>query len=438
MITEEKRIKSLNNSLRDGICASITDGLTSNYLIPLALALKATTIQIGYLSAFPLLIGSLLRFKTADFASFVKNRPKTIAFFVCFLATIHFLIGLIPFIFYKHPIIFLIAFISCMASTEAFAGPIWASLMGDLIRPEKRGYYLGWRNRILGFVNVIFSFIGGLILYISGKKVFWGYLILFFLAGIFRFFSGYFISRMDDCEIQIKKEHYFSYWMFIKRLKESNFAKFTVLIALLSFSTNIAAPFFTVYMLRDLKFSYLTYTILVTVATISGLLSLTYWGKFGDRLGNVRVMKISSFFIPILPIMWLIWNNPFYIGIIQILGTYFWTGFNLATGNFIYDVSSSEKRARCIAYFTATNGIAGFLGAFIAGYLAKWLPGFYGNKLLTLFLLSGILRLIVLSLGLPNIKEVRKVEHMEEGEFLYNVLGVRSAVNFLRNIVVKG
>ncbi len=109
---------------------------------------------------------------------------------------------------------------------------------------------------------------------------------------------------------------------------------------------------------------------------------------------------------------------------IQIFSGFFWAGFNISVSNFIYDAVTPAKRSRCIAYFNVVNGTSIFLGAVLGGKLALILPAFNGYKLLTLFLVSGILRIIPAGLSFI-IKEVRPVHKMRNREIFYYITGFR-------------
>jgi MFS family permease len=106
--------------------------------------------------------------------------------------------------------------------------------------------------------------------------------------------------------------------------------------------------------------------------------------------------------------MWLITNNP--LGILlgpQLLGGIGWTAFNLATSNFIYDNIPSEKRGEYIALYNFLNGLGIITGGLIGGILISFLTITFMNEFCFLFLLSGILRLLIVIFFLPRIKEVR-------------------------------
>jgi MFS family permease len=416
---------SLKNSFFDGCFASAMLGFTEQYITPFAVALKATSAQVGMLAAFPSLISALAQLKSADVTEHLKSRRRILNIFVFLHAFMFIPILLVPFVFRENSVLWLIFFVTLLNLVGAFPGPAWASLMSDHIPPSARGKYFGWRNRFIGAITVACAFLAGFILNIFGKESYAGFVIIFGLACAARFISWYFLSKMYEPPIRITHEHYFNFWDFISRVRESNFAKFVFYVASISFSVNIAGPFFAVFMLRDLNFNYVTYTVIVTTATIATLLTMNLWGRHADRTGNLKVIQLTSFFIPIVPALWLFSQDIYYLVIIQVLAGFVWAGFNLSVMNFIYDAVMPEKRTRCIAYFNVINGTAICLGALLGGVLAKAMPPLFGHRLLALFLLSGAMRAVFAFIFLPKIKEVRRVEKIRSIDLFFSVIKLR-------------
>lgn len=417
--------RSLKSSFLDGIFASCMVGMTADYITPYALALKATNSQIGFLSAIPNLSASLVQLKSPDITERLRSRKKIINIFVLLHTLMGIPIILIPYLFKWQPIIFLIIFITLFTGFNAFAGPAWSSLMSEHVPLKCRGRYFGWRNKILSIVTISAAFIAGFILHLFRHNILRGFLIIFSIAFISRFISWYFLTRMYEPAFKVKKEAYFSFFDFIKRIRASNFAKFVVFVASLNFCVNLAAPFFSVFMLRDLKFNYLTYTILVTTVTIAQIFTIDRWGKHADKIGNVKVLKFTALFIATLPLWWIINQSPLYLIIIQIISGFAWSGFNLCATNFIYDAVTPEKRTRCIAYFNVSTGMALCCGALLGGYLVNILPKPFGFKILSLFFISGVLRLLAVTLFSGKIKEVRAAEEITSKDLFYSVIGLR-------------
>jgi MFS family permease len=125
--------------------------------------------------------------------------------------------------------------------------------------------------------------------------------------------------------------------------------------------------------------------------------------------GNREMLKFGSILVSLIPILWILSKNPIYLIFIpQLVSGIGWAAFNLAASNFIYDSVTPQRRGICVAYYNLLNGLGVFMGAALGGFLANYLTISFMNKLLFIFLVSGILRIIVSFIMMPKIKEVRQ------------------------------
>lgn len=424
--------KSLRFSFLDGAFASGMTGFTAEYFTPFLLLLGATAKHVGMLSALPNLFSSLVQLKSADFTERLKSRKKIINIFVFLQAIMLLPMAIIALLGGATPIIFILVVV-LFAAFNAIATPAWASLISDLVSEDKRGAYFGLRCRILGFITVGATFIAGFILHkMKTFNAFYGFVIIFGFAFIFRIISWYFLMRMHEPALEYKKEHYFSLFDFLSRIRESNFAKFVIFASLMSFSVNLAAPFFPVFMLKDLRFSYLLYSLITITATLFVNLTIGRWGVHADRVGNIKIIRFTSRLIGIIPLLWIINHHPAFLFCVQIFSGFAWAGFNLCASNFIYDAVTPEKRTRCISYFNVFNGLGVCCGALIGGFLLPSLPAFLGYKILTLLLISAVLRIIVGNLIPFKLKEVKSVEKIKSTELFFSVVGIKPLLGIER------
>jgi MFS family permease len=410
--------RSLRMSVLDGAAYAAMAGLVQNYVTPLALALKATTSQVGLLSSIPNLIVGFSQLAAPRLSERAGSRKGLIRPMVFMHAVMFIPVLLIPFIIGSSQVWYLIAFITISTVFGALASPAWGSLMADLVPIRLRGRYFSSRGRIIGIITLVFSFIAGGILQLLTKKLFIGFAILFGGATVFRLLSLYFLSRMYEPEPSDNGKNDRSLFHMVSHVGSSNLGRFTLFIALISFAANLASPFFSVYMLRDLGFDYLTYTIIISCASISSLLFLTYWGRRADLAGNMKVIKVTSCLLPIIPLLWLASRNVYYLIFAEIISGFAWSGFNLAVVNFVYDASEAQNRTKHIAVFNAITCLATFLGATIGGYLAPHLPALLGYQFRSLFTLSGLCRALVVVLLLRQLIEVRRVPAIPLSRFL--------------------
>lgn len=421
-----KNRKTLKYSFLDGFFASGMLGLTQDYLIPFMLFLGGTARHVGLLSALPNLFASIAQIKSPDFVHSLRSRKKIINSFVLLqaltllLATVLVITKRITPI----PFIFLVAVFTAFG---ALAYPAWGSLMADLISAEKRGKYFGWRNQVLGLLTVAFSFTAGLILHIAKPiDLLCGFAAIFGLAFICRIFSLYFLTRMREPLLNHDGDDGGSILDFIFRLRENNFARFVVFVSLINFSVMVASPFFPVLMLRDLHFSYMLYTLLTLASTLTIYLSIKRWGEHADRVGNLKVIKLTSRFIVFVPLFWLVNRDPWFLILAQAFSGFFWAGFTISCFNFINDCTTPERRTRSIAYYNAITGIGICLGALAGGFLVKFLPEVFGYRILALFIISSAMRFIIAFFVPFKLREVRRVEKVDDNSLVFSVIGIKS------------
>ncbi|MFH1798056.1 MAG: MFS transporter [Candidatus Omnitrophota bacterium] len=427
--------ESLKISIVEGVFASAMAGFTQDYFAPFLLVLGGTVRQIGLLSAIPNLAASLIQLKSAALIAWLGSRKKMINIFVFLQAIALIPMVILAFVGAREPGLFivLVVLFTCFG---ALSSPAWGSLISDLVEPAERGQYFGLRNKILGFAAVLASFTAGFILYTSKKaNISRAFALIFTAAFIWRIISWRKMKRIYEPILHDDGKNHFTLIQFLKHLKKSNFAKFVVFSSLMSFSVNIASPFFAVLMLRDLKFNYLLYTIVTLAATLTIYVAIARWGRHADKTGNLKVIRITSPLIGFIPLLWLINQSPVYLICAQIFSGFLWAGFNICTTNFIYDAVSPAKRTRCIAYFNTLNGMALCCGAVLGGFLLPFLPPVRGYKILTLFIVSSMLRIIV-GLFLPRqLKEVRAVESIKSDQVFFSMIGIKPLLGVERKTI---
>jgi MFS family permease len=409
---------SLKLSVLDAGAYSVMLGLTQNYVSPLALELKATTTQIGLLSSIPSLAMAFSQLAAPDLSARAGSR-KGFILPVVFMHAIMFIpILLVPYLFHVSAVWWLIGFVTVSVVMGSIANPAWGSMMADLVPERLRGRYFGFRGQVSGFVTQVFTYVAMGILLLFASNIFIGYAICFGAATVFRLLSFSFISRQYEPKLPVSKKPGPSLLHIFKNVGSTNLGKFMLFFSLIDTSQMIAGPFFTVFMFRDLHFGYLYYCLISTASQLAVLVFLPFWGRRADKWGNLKVVKIVSFLIPVVPILWVFSENIFYLVAANIISGFAWSGFSLAGVNFAYDASESENRTKYLAVFGAIDGLGCCLGALLGGYIAPLLPELFGYQLRTLFVISGVLRALVAFFFLRQIKEVRNVTDISNWELI--------------------
>jgi MFS family permease len=419
--------RSLRMSVLDGAAYAVVLGLIQNYITPFALALKATTTEVGLLFSLPNFIVGFSQLAAPRLSQRAGSRKGLIIPMVFLHAVMFIPILLIPFVIGSAQVWWLIGLVTVSTVFGAIANPAWGSLMADLVPIRLRGRYFSSRGMIAGVITLVFSFIAGGILQLFTATPFTGFAILFGGAVVFRLLSCYFLSQMYEPKPPENIKDDRSLLHMVSHVGSSNLGRFTIYFGLVSLVTNVASPFFPVYMLSDLNFNYVTFTVVTSAVSVASLGFLTFWGRRADLAGNIKVVKVTSFIIPLVPLLWLASKNVYYLIFAQIVSGFAWSGFNLAGVNFVYDASEAQNRTKHIAVFNAITCLATFLGALIGGYLVPLLPQLFGYQLLSLFTISGILRGLVALLLARQLVEVRRVPDLNLTEFMMGRSGSLTA-----------
>lgn len=428
--------KSLTYAIKDGIYFAIMGGAGESYLSAFAIFMKLSNSQIGLLASIPQLLGAFMQLFSVSLLNRLKNRMPIIIYGVVAQALSWIPLLILPMFFKPYASILLILCVTAYYIFGNLSTPPWNSLMGDIVPESNRGAYFGYRNRIMSIYSLGAIVLGGLLLHGTEKagNPWIGFSVIFVASMIARLLSAYSLSKMENPYYHVDDKDDFTLFEFFAGFRQSTFVRFVIYTGLMHFSVMLAGPFFAVYMLRDLKFSYLEFMIAVSVVVLVQYFTLHNWGKFGDRFGNRKVLEITGFALPIVPVLWLFTDNFYFILVIQMLAGLTWAGFNLSMANFIYDAIPSPRRAKCVAIFNILNACGIFLGGFLGGWLSGYLPGSIEvldiriniiSNLQWLFLLSGISRLIMSIIFVPTIMEIREVEAITYKELIIRVSSIR-------------
>lgn len=409
--------KALGRSIKEGTAANIATNLGDNNIIPFAVALNSTPIQIGLLSSFSGFLYQLSQYFGARMMEGVP-RKKIVLRFVLLQALMWLFIALVGFLVWKglfdgFSAWVLIVFYSILMFFGGIAYPAWFSWMGDIVPQKTKGQYFGKRNLITGIAGLIALLLGAFLLDYWKTKglVLLAFSVLFALAFLFRFISYVIFKTQYSPQFKAKKRDYFSFFSFVKRY--DNFGKFAVYQGLLNLAIMIASPFFTVYMLKELGFSYTLLTLSTISYVIFYLLFLPVAGRFSDSYGNKKLVTIANIFFIITPILYILFKAPLWIILLpQLSAGIANAASTISFSNFTYDSVSQKHRGICVTYTNIMIGIGTLVGSILGGFIVSYAHPASFNPYIFVFVIAAILRAGVASIILPKIKEVRKVNRL--------------------------
>jgi MFS family permease len=330
-------------------------------------------------------------------------------------------------------------------SANNLATPQWTSIMRDLVSERRRGRYFGYRTRLTTITTFVALVACGLILHEldTSGYTYLGFVLIFAIAFVARLISVYHLTFLHEPEVHgAAPDMHIEHWW--RSLQSTGAIGFSTYVALMNLAVGISAPFFTVYMLHDLGLSYLEFTILSGTSVIVQFLMLTTWGRMADVYGNRLILMLTSFSLPIVPLVWLLADDFWMLMLFQTLSGLSWSGFTLCAGNLLYELVPRTRRAAYVAFHNVGTAAGVFVGAMIGAVLAIALPPrsvLFGDSgvasnLLYLFALSGLTRAIFAALLARRVRDIRKPRKaMSAQALVMRVTGFSAALGLIYDFI---
>ena len=419
--TGEKKLKhkARRYSIKEGIFYSAKMSFGDRFIHPFAIAINASNPLVALLTSISGLLGPLSQLLSAQ--KFGKFSRKKVVMFSVLLESLMWLPFIVIAILFSKgifvnllPVLLLLSFSIYTIMANA-SYPHWFSWMGDIVDKKYRGRWFSKRNLLMGVASVILAILASIFLDYFKKidLAMIGFVVLFSLALISRFISWSIFKKQYEPKLKLEKEDYFSFWQFLKKAPKNNFGRFSIFRFTYTFAASISGAVWAIYLLRYLGFSYFTYMVILISEIAFSLLFVGLWGKIADKYGNYKVLMITTLFLPITPLLWILHPSPIYLILVPALvGGIAWGGFALAIGNFIYDNVGKQKRSLAVSYYTMLWGIGVSAGAGVAALLIKYLPTWIFEPILLIFIIGAIGRMIAVAWWVPKLKEVRKIKKL--------------------------
>ncbi len=383
-LTEKEVEKGLKMVIWDGLAGEVTLALTgSTFIVAMALLLGATNIQIGLLGSLPTLT-NLAQLISIWLVKKFNNR-RAIAVYCTYLARIPLVLTGCLILSLQHASIrLLLFFLFFYYFFTSIAGPSWNSWMKDLVPEKILGTYFSRRTRYTQTLNVILSL--GLALLLDHVRTAWpqyelrAYALFLLVAGIVGLIGGYLLSKAPEPRSQLSDADILS--LFKLPLRDRNFRKLLLFNSAWVFALNVAAPFFTVFMLRGLGLPITYLIVLAVISQVVSIITLRAWGTFSDRYSNKTILGLSTPIYIATIIAWCfvgIYRNE-YMNLLLLLGIYVFSGIatagtNLSLTNIGLKLAPKED---AIVYLSVKNiitavfsSLAPLLGGILADYFMK-------------------------------------------------------------------
>jgi MFS family permease len=356
----------LYDALSHEAMGALTTGV---FLVGFAVALGASNFAIGVLAAIPFLAQLLQIPAVALIERWRSRRGVSVwssAIGRCFLLAS----AAAPLLGPGLGIMVLIGALAVHQGTSAISGCAWNSWMRDLVPPTEYGRFFGRRAAATTAVSIVMAFVGGFAVdawknHVPGDPAL-GYSCLFALSALIGLFGVYLLRITPERPMPQVREPTHFLRLLATPFQDENFRRLILFLSSWNFAVNLAAPFFTVYMLKTLGYDMTVIIALTIISQLSNLAALGIWGTLIDRFSNKAVLGISAPLFLICIMAWTFtgepWARPmmlYLLGAIHVLMGLSTAGVALASGNIAMKLSpEGEATAYLAANSVVTSACA--------------------------------------------------------------------------------
>ncbi|MFC1570611.1 MFS transporter [Candidatus Omnitrophota bacterium] len=383
-LTEDDVQRGMKAIIQDGMATSAMGTLTGGvFLTAFALQLGASNYVIGLLAAIGPLM-NLFQIPCIYLVEKIKNRKAIVVTSSLLSRSFWLLIAAIPFLFSSRVgIIVLVLGMAAHSVLAAVAGTAWNPWLRDLLPQDKLGSFFSKRMRMATILGIVLSLVSAT--YIDQWRKFfpeqaiYGYSILFVLGFIAGVIGVLYLSRVPEPRMVPPEGKVNFLGMLSVPFKDDNFRKLMAFLGSWTFAVNLAAPFFTVYLLKRLHMEMSVVIGLSILSQVVHLLFLKIWGKFTDRFTNKSVLSVSGPMFLICILAWIfttmpdkhILTFPLLIFIYTFMGIAT-AGTNIAAGNIGMKLAPKGKATSFLTVSSFVNSLAASFSPILGGKFADF------------------------------------------------------------------
>lgn len=384
-------------SFRDAVYTSLNIGMAESYFCAFMLATGISELTAGFGTVLAQFIGVLIQLISirSFFRKYsLKNR---LLLFLSLQALT--MLPLVLIGWYKIESSYLtIGVLGCYWGSLLSLNPPWNRLMGHTVPQKFRLKFFSIRNQFGQSAVLVGLVMSGLLLYeaktqgLDQLKVF----VIIFVAGfVLKILSWFELRQNHNDHVLPTTETRVRLRDFLKRLRRTEQGKLLTFLFFFYITVHFAAPYFAPYMLGQLKFNYLEYMLVGSIAYIGRVLVFRILQKRARPRHINRLLILSTIGIATSPLLWSFSSNITWICLVEILSGCYWAGFELSTILLYYQKIEDHERTSIMSYITLFNITGMVIGSLLGAVFMRQLPE-HMDKYIVLFMVSSGLRGLVI------------------------------------------
>jgi MFS family permease len=381
VVTPEDVERGKHALVKDAAWASMVGALYGGViLIGFALELGATPWHIGVLAAIPF-FAQVAQLPAIALIEHFRQRRKIAVLAVSasriMIAALA-LVALIP--DRRAALGMLLAAQVCITLFGSVGGCSINAWLHQLLRGKGLGALFSRRlfwSTVLASLGALAA--GYLVQHWPGAERVQAYALCFAAAGVVGFISTYYISTVPEPRMERTGPPTPLLAMLRAPLADIDFRRVIVFMASWNFASNLAAPFVTVYLLKQVGYGIGTVTTLWIASQFANALTMYLWGRLSDRLSNKAILAVAlpAFFgcVVALPFTGIPETHALTLPLLYVIHVAMGAasgGIALATGNLGLKLAPQGRGTSYLAAVGLAGASAGGVAALLGGALADW------------------------------------------------------------------
>jgi MFS family permease len=380
-VTPEHLARGRRALVRDAAWATTAGSLYGGViLVGFALELGASAFIIGLLAAIPFL-AQLAQAGTIALVERVRERRKITLLAVTFARTLILGLALIPFVEGKPlQLTLLVAAQVAIAIAGSVGGCAFNSWVHQIVPREELGGLFSRRlfwSTVLATAGALSA--GFLVQAWPAEAKLQAYAIAFVAAGAAGFISSHYLLQVPEPPMPRGGPAMPLADMLRAPFFDPNFRNLIAFMVSWNFASNLAAPFITVYLLRQIGLELGTITVIWAAGQAATALTMAQWGRLSDRLSNKAILSVALplYFASFMALPFAALSGPHaltlpLIFLIQIILGAASGGTGLATGNLGLKLAPQGQGTGYLAVVSLAGSVAAGLSALVGGAIADW------------------------------------------------------------------
>jgi MFS family permease len=391
---DSQRVAGLRFFYLDGLLSSFSDNLVLGFIELFLLSYGVSNGVIGLNMSIANLCAAVSIIPGAMAISRVRSRKRLVVWTAGGVGRLGLLaISLAPFVAGDSllAVVSLISLNALRAAMNNFCNPAWTAMVADLVPAKARARYFGKRNVAVIAASIAAAPLAGKIvksLSAIGSLPHLGFQAIFFLSFAIGMLATASFARIPDAAVSESSATKPRGFPLRLLLADRRFAGFVLCAFVWNTALQIPAPFFNVYLMRDLGANAAMVGFLTAVGSVTTLLGQLLFGRVTDRRGDIFVQVLTGLLIPFMPLAWILVTAPAQVIAINAAGGILWAGYNLSTFNILLKLTPDDHRPEATAIYQTLVTASAIIGPLAGGALADG----FGFKLI--FAMSGIGRFL--------------------------------------------